>query len=55
MFVAEEWFEKVVNVNRVNERLMVLKIGVGKQLNIISAYASHSPSQQKGSRERRLV
>ena len=32
VFVVEEWIEKEVNVNRLNDWLMVLKMRVGKQL-----------------------
>ena len=37
MFIAERWIDSVVNVVRVNERIMYV---IGKQIvNIVSAYA----------------
>lgn len=40
VMVAEKWIEHVVEVKRVNERLMLLRLAVGKRiLNIISVYA----------------
>ena len=39
-FFAERWIESVVNVVRVNERIMYVKLVNGKQIvNIVSAYA----------------
>ena len=41
MFIDEGWIYSVVNVFRVNERIMYVKLVIGKQiLNIVSAYAS---------------
>ena len=40
MFIAEKWIDSVVNVVRVNERIMYVKLVIGKQIvNIVSAYA----------------
>lgn len=40
ILIAERWIENVVKVTRVSERLMHIKVLVGKQLvNIVSAYA----------------
>ena len=40
VIVANKWVDKVVEVNRVNEHMMAVKLIVGKRLmNIISAYA----------------
>ena len=37
---AEKWIQKVIHVNRVNDRLMLLKVLVGKRVvTIISTYA----------------
>ena len=43
ILVAEKWTDKVVDVRRINERIIVLRMMIGKRvLNIISAYAPHS-------------
>lgn len=40
VLVAEKWVDKVICVKRVNERIMVIKLLVGRRLtNIVSAYA----------------
>ena len=40
--LAEKWIQKVIHVNRVNDRLMLLKVLVGKRVvAIISTYAPH--------------
>ena len=40
MFIAERWIDSVVNVVRVNGRIMYVKMVIRKQiLNIVSAYA----------------
>ena len=40
ILIAEKWVDKVICVNRVNDRLMLLKVLVGKRVvAIISAYA----------------
>lgn len=40
VLLAEKWIDKVIHINRVNDRLMLLKILIGKQvLSVISAYA----------------
>ena len=40
VFIAERWIDSVVDVVRVNERFMYVKLVIGKQLvNIVSAYA----------------
>ena len=40
MFIAERWIDSVVDVIRVNERIMYVKLVIGKQIgNIVSAYA----------------
>ena len=37
---AEKWIEKVIEVKRISERIMVLRVSVGKSvLNIVSVYA----------------
>ena len=42
MFIAERWIDSVVDVVRVNERSMYVKLVIGKQIvNIVSAYAPH--------------
>ena len=40
VFIAERWIDSVVNVVRVNERIMYVKLVIGKWIvNIVSAYA----------------
>ena len=40
VLVGNEWIDKVVNVNRVNERIVVIKLVIGAVLvNILSVYA----------------
>ena len=40
MFIAKRWNDSVVNVVRVNERIMYVKLVIGKQIvNIVSVYA----------------
>ena len=40
VMLAEKWIQKVIHVNRVNDRLMLLKVLVGKRVvTIISTYA----------------
>ena len=40
MIIAERWIDSVFNVVRVNERVMYVKLVIGKQMvNIVSAYA----------------
>lgn len=40
VLVAEKWIDNVVEVRRVNERVMVLRLAIGKSLvNIVSVYA----------------
>ena len=40
VFIAERWIDSVVNVVRVIERIMYVKLVIGKQIvNIVSAYA----------------
>ena len=40
VFMAEKWINRVVNVVRVSERIMYVKLVIGKQIvNIVSAYA----------------
>ena len=40
VIVSEEFINKVVGVERVNERIMMVKLIVGKSLmNVMSAYA----------------
>ena len=42
MCIAERWIDSVVDVVRVNERIMYVKLVIGKQIvNIVSAYAPH--------------
>ena len=39
MFIAERWIDSVVNVVRVHERIMYVKLVIGKQIvNIVSTY-----------------
>ena len=39
VFIAERWIDSVVNVVRVNQRIMYVKLVIGKQIvNIVSAY-----------------
>ena len=43
LLVAERWIEKVLEVRRVSERLMAVRVIVGRTvLNLISAYASQA-------------
>ena len=40
VLVGNEWINKVVNVNRVNERIVVIKLVIGVALvNVLSVYA----------------
>ena len=40
VYVAEKWWDSVLQVNRVSERIMVLKMKLGVRLtNILSVYA----------------
>ena len=40
VFIAERWIDRVVNVVRVNEHIMYVKLVIAKQIvNIVSAYA----------------
>ena len=40
VFIADRWIDSVVNVVRVSERIMYVKLVIGKQIvNIVSAYA----------------
>ena len=40
VFIAERWIDSVVDVVRVNERIMYMKLVIGKQIiNGVSAYA----------------
>jgi exonuclease III len=40
VLLAEKWIDKVIHLNRVNDRLMLIKILIGKQvLTVVSAYA----------------
>ena len=40
VFIAERWIDSVVNVVRVNEQIMYVKLVIGKQMvNIVSSYA----------------
>ena len=40
ILVAERWIEKVIEVKRINERLMVLRVAIGKSvLYLVSVYA----------------
>ena len=40
MFIAERWIDSVVDVVRVNEQIMYVKLVIGKQIeNIVYAYA----------------
>ena len=41
VFIAERWMDSVVDVVRVNEWIMYVKLVIGKQIvNIVSAYAT---------------
>ena len=47
VLIAEKWIDSVVDVNRVNERMMIVKLVIGKQIvNVISAYAPQSGSEE---------
>ena len=47
MLVSEEFVEKVVEVKRMSERLMVVKLVVGERLmNVISCYAPQNGRSQ---------
>ena len=40
VFIADRWIDSVVDVDRVNERIMYVKLVIGKQIvNSVSAYA----------------
>ena len=40
VFIVERWVDSVVDVARVNERIMYVKLVIGKQIvNVVSAYA----------------
>ena len=42
MFIAEIWIDSVVDVVRVNERIIYVKLVIGKQIvNIVSAYVPY--------------
>ena len=45
----------MVNVNRVNEQLVVLKMSVGRETACQYHLCISPPSQQKGSKERRIL
>ena len=48
VFIAERWIDSVDNVVRVNERIMYVKLVIGKQiLNMISAYAAQVGAEEK--------
>ena len=42
VFIAERWFDSVVNVVRVNERIMYVKLVIGKQIVNISRLMLHN-------------
>src|SRR5207248_1554268 len=43
IMIAEKWWDKVVEVKYTNERMMLVRITVGKAIiNIVSAYAPHA-------------
>ena len=43
MLVADRWIEKVLDVKHVSERLMVVRVIVGRSvLNLISVYATQA-------------
>lgn len=47
VLLAEKWIDKVVDVKRVNERIMIVKLVVGKHIvNVISAYAPQSGNEE---------
>ena len=38
--LAEKWIDKVIDINRVNDRIMIIKLIVGKSVvSVVSAYA----------------
>ena len=40
ILLAEKWIDKVIDVNRLNDRIMIIKLIVGKSLvSVVSAYA----------------
>ena len=43
LLLAEKWIDKVIHINGVNERLMLLKILIGKQ--VFSAISAYAPQQ----------
>ena len=48
VLVAERWVDSVVDVHRINDRIMVLKVAVGKRvLNVLSAYAPQAGRTEK--------
>jgi hypothetical protein len=43
VMVAEKWENKIIEVRRINERLMMVRIAIGERvINVVSAYAPHS-------------
>ncbi|MBJ3377360.1 hypothetical protein JGC18_24970 [Salmonella enterica subsp. enterica serovar Typhimurium] len=43
ILIAEKWSDKVVEVKRVNERIVIVKMVIGvKLVNVVSAYAPQS-------------
>ena len=43
IFLAEKWIDKVIDINRVNDRIMLIKLIVGKSVvSVVSAYAPQS-------------
>src|SRR4029077_8182218 len=42
ILIAEKWVDKVIDVQKISERLMMIRKAIGKRvLNLISAYAPH--------------
>src|SRR4029077_222462 len=42
ILIAEKWVDKVIDVQKISERLMMIRMAIGKRvLNLISAYAPH--------------
>ena len=56
ILVAEKWIDKVIEVKRVNERIILVRIVVGKcVVNLVSAYAPTGREKKRGKRRNSLL
>src|SRR4029077_2068533 len=52
ILIAEKWVDKVIDVQKISERLMMIRMAIGKRvLNLISAYAPHPGNAAKEKEE----